>query len=59
MRTKEFRMYTRTQINGSHKTLQIRSYRESKEGEIVSCEAKGEERLLGGVGIRNGHIKVK
>lgn len=25
-----------TQINGSHKMLQIRNYRESKEGEIIS-----------------------
>lgn len=40
-------------------TKQIRSYRESKEVKIISCEAKGEERLLGGGGIRHGHIKIK
>lgn len=59
MRNKELRVYTCTQINGSHETLQIRSYRESKEGKITSGGARREERLLGEDGIRDGHIKIK
>lgn len=38
--------------------LQIRSYRESKEGKIIRW-AEDEEKLLGEGGIRYGHIRMK
>lgn len=47
-----------TQISGSHKMLQIRSYRESKEGKIIRW-TEDEEKLFGEGGIRYGHIRMK